>query len=281
MSNFTRIPSNIKSLQMLKKFVNCKNFLQLILILITHAPVVFRLGLWPGMPLYRTVSDRGLWKKNRTKEVRDHLIVLTLTSRPPISVFLSNLSSPTSFLCSPQNLPRTLHLSTSTSQTTSTSHVRRSPTHRYARVALNKSKLGPHNLEKQKKSDNVAFSSTLVKDTATTQSRAFPTSTRTSTTPTEGSTTPTATVLCDVLRVPSLVPTPRGQSPQLPRYPGLPGTRPELIRPPTETTRVLKGLHRLTTPTPLPTSATGYTHPPRSIVATTQKTTATPLSPDP
>ena len=92
MSNFTRIPSNIKSLQMLKKFVNCKNFLQLILILITHAPVVFRLGLWPGMPLYRTVSDRGLWKKNRTKEVRDHLIVLTLTSRPPISVFLSNLS---------------------------------------------------------------------------------------------------------------------------------------------------------------------------------------------
>ena len=150
MFNFTRIPSNIKSLQMLKKFVNCKNFLQLILILITHAPVVFRLGLWPGMPLYRTVSDRGLWKKNRTKEVRDHLIVLTLTSRPPISVFLSNLSSPTSFLCSPQNLPRTLHLSTSTSQTTSTSHVRRSPTHRYARVTLNKSKLGPLNLEKQK-----------------------------------------------------------------------------------------------------------------------------------
>ena len=28
-----------------------------------------RQGLWPGMPLYRTVSDRGLWKKNRTKEV--------------------------------------------------------------------------------------------------------------------------------------------------------------------------------------------------------------------
>ena len=85
MSNFTRIPSNIKSLQMLEKFVNCENSLQLILILITHAPVVFRLGLWPGMPLYRTVSDRGLWKKNRTKEVRDHLIVLTLTSPFPYS----------------------------------------------------------------------------------------------------------------------------------------------------------------------------------------------------
>ena len=38
-------------------------------ILITHATVVLRKGLWPGMPLYRTVSDRGLWKKNRTKEV--------------------------------------------------------------------------------------------------------------------------------------------------------------------------------------------------------------------
>ena len=99
--------------------------------------------------------------------------------------------------------------------------------------------------------------------------------------PCSGLTTPTTTVLCDVRRGQNLAQTPHGQSPPPLRSRGLPVTHPVLSRPRTGTTRDLKGLLRHTTPTPLPTSATGCTHQARSIVATTQKTTATPLSLDP